>query len=131
MCVVLNVFCMQTQLQSERFFGKPKLALDAVGGESATRLADALEQVGSPHRVWLLTLRGHVCVVTSKDRPCVAQAVSSRVAGWHIGCDTQCKGLVSPARGQHVSGMWSRLLASAMCWLLCHTVGQYALVHDG
>lgn len=37
----------QAQLQSERFFGQPKLALDAVGGESAMRIADALEQVGN------------------------------------------------------------------------------------
>jgi hypothetical protein len=36
---------LQMQLASERFFGKPKLALDAVGGDSAARLADALEQV--------------------------------------------------------------------------------------
>eukprot|EP00879_Flechtneria_rotunda_P012796 GHRR01013360.1.p1 GENE.GHRR01013360.1~~GHRR01013360.1.p1 ORF type:complete len:273 (+),score=134.77 GHRR01013360.1:1434-2252(+) len=37
---------IKAQLQSQRFFGRPKLALDAVGGDSATRLADALEQNG-------------------------------------------------------------------------------------
>lgn len=36
---------VQVQLQAERFFGRPKLALDAVGADSAARLADALEQV--------------------------------------------------------------------------------------
>lgn len=42
-CMLLPA--LQMQLASERFFGKPKLALDAVGGDSAARLADALEQV--------------------------------------------------------------------------------------
>eukprot|EP00775_Hariotina_reticulata_P002103 gene2103-2422_t len=37
---------IKTQLSALRFFGRPKLALDAVGGESAMRLADALEQEG-------------------------------------------------------------------------------------
>jgi hypothetical protein len=38
---------LQTQLQAHRFFGRPKLALDAVGGDSAGRIAEALEQVRS------------------------------------------------------------------------------------
>lgn len=37
--------CIQAQLQSHKFFGRPKLALDAVGGESAIRLAEALDEV--------------------------------------------------------------------------------------
>jgi hypothetical protein len=37
---------LQVALDSLRFFAKPKLALDAVGGESATRMAEALEQGG-------------------------------------------------------------------------------------
>lgn len=36
---------VQTVLESMKFFSKPKLALDAVGGSSAARLADALVEV--------------------------------------------------------------------------------------
>jgi hypothetical protein len=47
-CMLLRLPCdlLQTQLQAHRFFGRPKLALDAVGGDSAGRIAEALEQVG-------------------------------------------------------------------------------------
>jgi hypothetical protein len=45
MLLRLHVALLQTQLQAHRFFGKPKLALDAVGGDSAGRIAEALEQV--------------------------------------------------------------------------------------
>ncbi|WIA11729.1 hypothetical protein OEZ85_011824 [Tetradesmus obliquus] len=34
---------VKTQLQAHRFFGRPKLAFDAVGGDSAGRIAEALE----------------------------------------------------------------------------------------
>jgi hypothetical protein len=40
------VALLQTQLQAHRFFGRPKLAFDAVGGDSAGRIAEVLEQVG-------------------------------------------------------------------------------------
>jgi hypothetical protein len=33
-------------LERQKFFSKPRLALDAVGGESAARLADALGEGG-------------------------------------------------------------------------------------
>jgi hypothetical protein len=42
------IMATQTQLCALNFFGRPKLALDAVGGDSAVRLADALEQVPPP-----------------------------------------------------------------------------------
>ena len=39
-------FCLtQGQLDDLKFFGKPKLGLDAVGGTSAAKLADALVEV--------------------------------------------------------------------------------------
>lgn len=37
---------MQVQLDQHRFFSKPKVALDSVGGESGVRLVEALSQVG-------------------------------------------------------------------------------------
>ncbi len=37
---------MQEELDKLKFFAKPKLALDAVGGASAVRLSDALSEVG-------------------------------------------------------------------------------------
>jgi hypothetical protein len=64
------MLCVQTQLQSERFFGKPKLALDAVGGESATRLADALEQVRMAG--WSSQ---RACAVTSTHERCTSICV--------------------------------------------------------
>ncbi len=36
---------IQVQLQKVKFFAKPKLGLDCVGGASALRLSDALAQV--------------------------------------------------------------------------------------
>lgn len=36
---------MQASLESRRFFARPRLALDAVGGESGVRLAEALADV--------------------------------------------------------------------------------------
>lgn len=41
-CVVWGV---QLELERLRFFARPKLALDAVGGDSALRLAEALADV--------------------------------------------------------------------------------------
>ncbi|PSC70227.1 trans-2-enoyl-reductase [Micractinium conductrix] len=54
---------LKFELESLKFFAKPKLALDAVGGASATRLADALGEGGqlvvygamggrAPHFTW-------------------------------------------------------------------------------
>ena len=37
---------MQAELEKLHFFAKPKLALDAVGGSSALRIADTLAEVG-------------------------------------------------------------------------------------
>jgi hypothetical protein len=36
---------LQVALRSDKFFAAPLLALDAVGGDSAIRLADTLQQV--------------------------------------------------------------------------------------
>lgn len=40
---------VQAELDKHKFFAKPKLALDCVGGPSSVRLSDALAQVG----LWL------------------------------------------------------------------------------
>lgn len=37
--------CTQVVLDSLKFFGRPKLALDSVGGHSAARLVEALAEV--------------------------------------------------------------------------------------
>lgn len=42
-----NLVPLQEELEALKFFGKPKLALDAVGGSSAARMADALQEVRS------------------------------------------------------------------------------------
>lgn len=42
---------LQAQLEANKFFAHPKLALDAVGGASAARLADTLCEVLIQHRV--------------------------------------------------------------------------------
>ena len=38
-------YCLQEELDKLKFFAKPKLALDAVGGASAVRLSEALSEV--------------------------------------------------------------------------------------
>lgn len=43
--VISDTAAIKTELESMKFFGKPKLALDAVGGSAAARLADALVEV--------------------------------------------------------------------------------------
>ena len=37
---------LQAELDKQKFFAKPKLALDCVGGNSTVRLSDALAAVG-------------------------------------------------------------------------------------
>ena len=40
-------FLAQVELDKQKFFAKPKLALDCVGGASTIRLSDALAQVST------------------------------------------------------------------------------------
>lgn len=42
--------CSQVELSKLRFFALPKLALDAVGGESSLRLAEALADVSGAEK---------------------------------------------------------------------------------
>lgn len=45
MCSELANCLVQAELDDFKFFGKPKLGLDAVGGTAAAKLADALVEV--------------------------------------------------------------------------------------
>lgn len=45
--MLLDEGSLKVALEQQRFFAKPKLALDAVGGTSASRLADALPEGGT------------------------------------------------------------------------------------
>jgi trans-2-enoyl-CoA reductase len=42
--VIADTSSVKAQLEKNKYFAKPKLALDAVGGHSAVRLADALTE---------------------------------------------------------------------------------------
>lgn len=46
LCCPFSCFLLQTELDKSKFFAKPKLALDAVGGQSGVRLADCLVEGG-------------------------------------------------------------------------------------
>lgn len=48
---------MQAELEKLRFFAKPKLALDAVGGSSSLRIADCLAEVNFPYKLSMILLK--------------------------------------------------------------------------
>jgi hypothetical protein len=69
---------LQTQLQAHRFFGRPKLALDAVGGDSAGRIAEALEQVNR-----------YICMPCNSRKAAASMLLADIQMGFGL-CDLFC-----------------------------------------
>lgn len=55
----------QVELDKLKFFAKPKLALDAVGGTSAVRLCEALAEVSGRTHMLTIAVLIATCLVAS------------------------------------------------------------------
>jgi hypothetical protein len=67
--VLLDGGSIKAKLEENRFFAKPRLALDAVGGTSAVAIADALQD-GCP-----LVMCAHACLACCRRaHPSTARA---------------------------------------------------------
>jgi hypothetical protein len=82
----------QAQLEDLKFFGKPRLGLDAVGGTAAAKLADTLIEVWLPPECFG---RFRLCVASGRTHSIFLLAVTSGVSAAMQGGLMVCYGCAS------------------------------------
>lgn len=97
---VMSCECLQASLDQLKFFARPKVAFDSVGGESAGRLAAALAEVGVGWLPWRVTAwlsywtfetidpgqePLHCCMLTCTPPNVPAELQVCMSAGWGAG----------------------------------------------